>query len=180
MALIVEDGTGRADSESYATVAYADDYHTKRGNTAWTALTESVKEQLLRKATDFMIQEYRDKWQGRRVKIEQALDWPRVGVVLRDFGSSQGRTGYGSYYTVQVDYTIVPKEVAVACCELALRAVSGALLADLTQQVASEAVGPISVSYFQGARRTVQYLAVERNVAPLFMVGPNSARIVRC
>ena len=36
MALITEDGTGRDDAESYVTVAYADNYATAHGLSAWT------------------------------------------------------------------------------------------------------------------------------------------------
>jgi hypothetical protein len=36
MALEVEDGTGKADAEAYADVAYVDAFYTARGVTAWT------------------------------------------------------------------------------------------------------------------------------------------------
>lgn len=36
MSLIVEDGTGLPDAESYASVAFADAYFTARNNSAWT------------------------------------------------------------------------------------------------------------------------------------------------
>ena len=52
MSLVVEDGTGKADAESYISVADADTYHSNRGNTDWAALTTTEKEQLLRGATD--------------------------------------------------------------------------------------------------------------------------------
>lgn len=48
--------------ESPISVAAADAYHEARGNTAWEALDDEVKEQLLRKATDYMIATYGRSW----------------------------------------------------------------------------------------------------------------------
>jgi len=59
VALIVAPATG---AESYASVADADTYHANRGNAAWAALTTPVKEQSLRKATDYMTGEYGSRW----------------------------------------------------------------------------------------------------------------------
>ena len=69
MAIVVEDGTGKSTAESYISVADASTYHTARGNTAWAALTtDALREAALRKATDFMRQVYRSRWQGYKVK----------------------------------------------------------------------------------------------------------------
>jgi hypothetical protein len=126
-----------------------------------------------------MMQTYRGRWKGRRVTIAQALDWPRVGVVLDDYGVSAGRNGYGSYGLFQVLYTIVPPEVQKACAELALRASAAELSPDLTPLIASETVGPISVSYVPGAKRTTSYLVADKMLAPLLMSGGLSMRAVR-
>lgn len=81
MALIVEDGTGLAAAEAYASVAEADTYHTARGREAtWTDLDADVKERALRLATDYMQQAYRSLWAGTRKTTAQALDWPRWNV----------------------------------------------------------------------------------------------------
>lgn len=175
MALIVEDGTGRSDAESYASVAEADTYHTNRGNAAWTALNTTAKEQALRKATDYMVQTYRERWRGRRVKQTQTLDWPRVGVVL-----DEAQMPYpGVYGFFQVDYTIVPPEVKNACSELALRASTGTLLDDIAPEVAAETVGPISVTYQPGAKQTTTYPAVDRIVNPFLVVKSGGMRVQR-
>lgn len=81
MALIVEDGTGLVDAESYASEAAADLYFAARGNPlTWTTLTTAQKEQWLRQGTEFMDLEFGARWKGRRVTQLQALDWPRSGV----------------------------------------------------------------------------------------------------
>lgn len=54
MALIVEDGTGLADAESYLSVADADTYHADRNNEAWQDYSTAEKEAALRKATQYI------------------------------------------------------------------------------------------------------------------------------
>lgn len=171
MSLIVEDGTGKPDSESYCSVAFADTYWTNRADTVWTALTTAQKEAALRKATTFMIQLYRMRWKGRRVLITQALDWPRVGVVLEDFGGSQGRHGFGSYGLFQVSYTIVPNELQTSCAEMAYRSLTTDLAADLTQMVLSEKVGPIQVDYNKDSPQYTRYRAMDMLVKPYLVDG---------
>ena len=179
MSLIVEDGTGLATSESYMDVATATQYHADRGNAAWAALTTPQAEQALRKATDYMVQQYRQRWKGRRVLITQALDWPRVGVVLQDFGGSQGRNNFGSYGLFQVSFTIVPIPVARACAELALRASAGDLAPDLGRPTILEKVDVIEVQYAPGARQAVMYRAVDNLLLPYLIRGPNALQVSR-
>ena len=56
MTLIVEDGTGKSDAESFASVASADAQMTALGITIWTSLVTEEKEQALRRATQYMEQ----------------------------------------------------------------------------------------------------------------------------
>ena len=81
MALTAEDGSIVTGAESLCSVADADAYHSGRGNAAWAALaTTALKEEALRRATDFMRQRYRGRWQGRIVQKGQPQDWPRYDV----------------------------------------------------------------------------------------------------
>lgn len=80
--MTVEDGTGLVDSNSYVTVAFANDYLASMGVTAWSALTQDKKEVLLVKATDYVDNTYR--WRGRKSTQEQALQFPRTGCVDDD------------------------------------------------------------------------------------------------
>jgi hypothetical protein len=165
MTLIVEDGTGLANAESYISVTAADTYFTNRGDTVWAALDTPAKEAALRKATDYMLQSYRPRWAGMRVTATQALDWPRRYVPNRDVPNLYGP--YVTYY----DFATVPAEVAHACAELAVRASAAALVPDVGAQVKSETVGPISVLYADGARQTTAYKAVDALLAPFFKAG---------
>jgi hypothetical protein len=157
MSLICEDGSGKSDSESYISVADASNYHTVRGNTAWAALTtDALREAALRRATDYMRQAYRSRWQGYKVNEEQALDWPRYNVEVE---------GYA------VDSDIVPTEVKNACAELALRASAADLNPDLTQGVLSEQVGSIQVTYDKASPQFTRYRAIDALLSPYLKAG---------
>ena len=84
--LVVEDGTGKPDANSYASVAYADEYHEMRlHRTIWPETgtdPDQIKERALIWATR-IIDEKTD-WPGTRFSRHQALQWPRYGVVDRD------------------------------------------------------------------------------------------------
>jgi len=79
MALVVEDGTGKSNAESYLSVADCDTYHTNMGNTGWAG-DATVKEVALRKATKFLDNKFRLRWKGTRTNEDQALAWPRSNV----------------------------------------------------------------------------------------------------
>lgn len=158
MSLITEDGTGRSDSESYISVADADTYHSNIGNAGWASLTTTVKEQLLRKATNYMVQVYRLSWAGIRKNDTQSLDFPRYLVPKYDNGAMY------SYY----DENSVPKEVKDACCEFALKANSGSLAPDLDRLTKREKVGVLEVEYDNTKGLPyVQYRAMDNLLSPL-------------
>lgn len=154
--LVVEDGTGKVDSESYATIAFADDYHSKRGNDDWAAQILNKKEAALRKATDFMTERYRTRWLGFRVTMTQALDWPRYDVPIYD--TPGGARGFPAVYAMN----IVPGQVQRACCEFALRVAQGLDLSpDLAAAVKSKKVGPIEVVYERGTQGALTFRSIE-------------------
>lgn len=131
MALVTEDGTGRSDAESYASVADADAYHSAMGAASWAVASESAREVALRKATAYVEAAY--TWRGVRATVDQALSWPRGDVMVDGIG-------------VTVDE--VPVQLQRAVCELALKALTATLMPDVAPDVVtSEAVGPVSVSY---------------------------------
>lgn len=163
MALIVETGAVVAGAESYISVADATTYHANMGNTAWAALaSDTLREGYLRQATQYMIQAYRYRWAGYRFTAGQSLDWPRSYVPIPDAVS-----GYGPYVAM-VAPTIVPQEVKNACAELALRAISGPLLADLGQMKKRVKVGPIETEYSEFSPQVKRYPAVDGMVAIYF------------
>jgi hypothetical protein len=81
MALIVEDGTGLANAESYISEADADTYFTAYTGTTeattWAAATTAGKEAALRIATQYLDVTYGHRWRGVKGSSTQALSWPR-------------------------------------------------------------------------------------------------------
>jgi hypothetical protein len=174
MALVVEDGTGRADAESYISVASATSYHAARGNTAWALLaSDTIREQLLRKATEYMLQEYRALWASFRVTVTQALDWPRAWVPIPDAPS-----GYGSM-AAYVANNIVPVEVQRACAELALLASTTDLNPPLERTTSSEKVGPVEVTYDKTAPERKRYPQIDQMLQPYIIGGKASMGLIR-
>lgn len=144
MALVVEDGTGRSDAESYLSVAAANTFHTNHGNSAWSG-ADAAKEQALRRATRYVDGHYRARWKGFKRLRTQALEWPRYDVY--------DLSGY------DVDSDSVPAAVQHATAEAALREIAspGSLQPDLERggmvQSKSVQAGPVSSSttYAAGA-----------------------------
>lgn len=158
MPLTVEDGTGLATADSYASRADADAYHAARGNAAWAAASTDARDAALRKATQYLDTRYR--WVGNRSTLTQALEWPR-------------------YFVPKLGYPTGWPQVRVvhACIELALRALSVDLLADDEgRDVLSEQVGPISVTYGPTGGG-VRYPVADLLLSPLVLGGRSSVRL---
>lgn len=159
MALIVEDGTGKADANAYVSEADCTAYLAARGK-----LIAGDKEQAIIKATDFMMQKYRGRWQGIKKTQAQALDWPRYDVVVDG-------------YSVASD--IVPNEVKIACCELAFRAETEDLMPDLTQGVKREKIDVIEVEYDTNSSQSKRFNAVDSILSPYLTGASNMMRLQR-
>lgn len=174
MALVTEDGTGRADAESYISVADATAYHAARGNAAWAAVaSDEVREQLLRRATDFMEQNYRERWAGMRLSVVQALSWPRYEVPIKDAPGVYA--SMPSYYP----FDKVPAQVGQACAALALMAIAGELTTDPEVAVKRKKVGPIDVEYFEPATPVRTMRAIVEMLRPFFASNGMNINLVR-
>lgn len=77
MSLIIEDGTGLDNSESYVSVADATTYHTNFGNDDWANLDATTQEIYLRKATRDLDAIYGKSYLSTMLTTTQALLWPR-------------------------------------------------------------------------------------------------------
>lgn len=106
MAFTLEDGTGLEDSNALISVAFADDYHTLRGNAAWTGV-QAVKEAAIVRATDYLCNRF--NFLGDKYNEDQALEFPRV---------------YDS------DEAEMPVKMQQAVAEYALRALTARLAPD--------------------------------------------------
>ena len=157
MALVVEDGTGVVNANSYIDTTYFDSYWTDRGNSEAVAITD--KEPLLIQATDFIESIYYNKWLGYRLTDIQVLEFPRVidGV---DVG--------------------VPDRLKKAVWELALKANSGTLLEDINQQIIKEKVSVIETTYSEFSDQLTRYTAVY-NLISIYLenASQNSVKVTR-
>lgn len=160
MALVVEDGTGLANADSLASLAFALAYLASIGDDRWTApgVDDPKREVALRVATAEIRDRTAGRLQGVVVNLAQAQPFPRVGMV-----DAEGRL---------VASDSVPRLAAEACCDLAAAALSEDLAPDVASGdggLVSKSVqlGPIAVSKtFAGATDTSKhYTVAERKLA---------------
>lgn len=169
MALIVEDGTGKADAESYCSLAFADAYATAMGYSSWGALSSDDRESALRRSTGYMLAVYAGRWSGSRVFADQALDWPRIGVQQRDLLAA-------AYYASGS----VPKVVQQACVEYAYRATTADLSPDLARGVIREKVGELEVEYDAQSPQQKRFPGVDAMLSPFMTQFSGSIKVLRC
>lgn len=173
MSLVVEDGTGLANAESYASVVTYRAYLAARGIVDTD--TDTQIEQRLRAATDYMQGEYEGAWKGTRIGIVQALDWPRYNVVLNDLPG-----GYSNWPYIVPPNTL-PVPVANACVMLAYKAKTTDLAPDIEQNVKMEKVDVIEVEYMDGSTPITTYRAIDFLVLRYLIRGAgNTAQAIRC
>jgi len=148
MALTVEDGTGIALADTYVSLANFKTMCAALGYDL-TGKTDPELEVVCRKGFDYINTKWRYK--GFRLTSGQAGEFPRDG--LMDW----------SAFTV----TGVPARVVKANVELAFKGLTTSLFTDLDRggMVKSESVGPISVTYADGAPAGTAFMAAEALLA---------------
>ncbi|WP_148716486.1 DnaT-like ssDNA-binding protein [Chitinolyticbacter meiyuanensis] len=160
MALVIEDGTGRIDADSFVSVADADIYHSGRGNTAWASLTSDVKEQRLRNAASYL--SFSWSYGGSLYNLDQALAFPRL------------------INGVKYDVSGAPARVKQAQMELALQASLTGASAVGTAQVIRQKVDVIETEYAEGVVSTSErYPYVTNLLVPYLDGGPGQLKMVR-
>jgi hypothetical protein len=143
MALIVEDGSGKPDAESYVSVSDCASYAVARGLT-FPGTPEAEAEAALRRGTAWLDGAYRGSFPGRRKKGRaQALEWPRVDAWDNTCPPEP------------IADDEIPVEIVHASCEAGIRelAAPGSLTPDVTpgKIKKSAKVGDIAVEYAIGA-----------------------------
>lgn len=156
MALVIEDGTGKADSNSYVEVSEAQAYATARG------ITLPADESLLIKAMDYL-EAQRARYQGAKTNPGvQALQWPRTGVILD--------------CSYALPDNVIPVELKNAQMQLALEVFAGNTLLPSSdgRVVKREKVDVIEREFMTGSDLgtgglpSPSFPAVEALLAPLF------------
>lgn len=119
MTLTVEDGSGVAGAESYASIAEIDAYWANRPHDplaiTWAAADTDDKEGAAREASDFLDAEFGPFYKGHRAGYVQGLLFPRTKAMDEAGFPLPGR----------------PPELLSATCQLAARAISARLSEDL-------------------------------------------------
>lgn len=149
MALIVEDGTGKQDAESYLSVAEFRAYCTGR-NIDVSAVADSAIEGWAREAASYIDSEWLFK--GTIAFPVQAMEFPRSGLQW------SGRDVIG-----------IPKRLKDAQAGLILILRTGVSLRTVQARggaIISESVGPISVTYADGAPAGNVYDDAAKLLAP--------------
>jgi hypothetical protein len=175
MALIVEDGTGLPNAESYISIADAITYLTSRGDATFAAAILAAQEAALRNATDFMVAQYRFGWGGYRFNTVQNLDWPRIYVPITDAAAM----GFGQGYPLYYPFNAVPLPVAQVCADLALRALTAPLSPDVPRVKKSVQIGPLKVDYDSNYSVTPTFVAVLNKLAPYLTGQGMQTRLIR-
>ena len=177
--MIVEDGTGVAGANSYATVDEFKAFHTQRGNTTLAEADTDQIESALVKGADYLIQKFRMIWHGARALEDQVMDWPRRGVAVPDFFDPFYRdlsnVPLSFQDTLFIPENEIPWEVKVANFLIAAETFSGSLSTGVIQPslgrtTKREKLGVLEVEYFDQAqgssRQTTKYWDVEQTVEP--------------
>ena len=132
MALIIDNALSGASSNSYVTLAEADEYFESRLYVeTWTSSTDDIKSRALVQATRRLETE---KYYGTKSTTTQKLSFPRIGLEYLDGVSLDG---------------IIPNQVKESQLELALHMLS----VDMSQggvntdTIAEASVGSIKVKY---------------------------------
>jgi hypothetical protein len=172
MALIVEDGSGLANANSYVTAADADTYFASIGELGWAGDT-SFKEQNLINATAAVDATYGPRYISfLRDEVTQSLLWPREQVWDR--------------HSRRIDDGALPTSLINATCEMALLSQNGVNLypeGRKSNNVTAEAVavGEISQSFTYQKSPTEQatyegFRKVEQLLWPI--LNPTTQRMV--
>lgn len=133
--LIIEDGTGVTNANTYSNDAEYTAYATSRGLTIGSDATIREKELIL--AMDFL-ESMRSKFQGIKSAQGNSLQWPRNSVFIDGFS---------------IDNDFIPVELKNSQIEAAAYASANDLISNkASQNVSSESVDGLSRSYFSGGK----------------------------
>ena len=169
MALVVEDGTGKSNANSYLSVADADTYQSNRSNATWAALSTADKEVALIKATDWIEASFKVRWLGYRINNSMSLSWPRYDVVDYD--------GY------VIAATAVPAQIQDVTAIMGYEASQAALFTNVAADARnlthlSQSAGPVSqTKSYQGSSMTAKRFTQAEKIVAQFLL--SAGRVYR-
>jgi hypothetical protein len=180
--LVVEDGTGKTDANTY--VSRADATSHLEGHlyaTGWTGATDANKDAALAMATRII--DAGMNFNGAKTEQAQALQWPRYQCINSDAGDLQGLSVEngtlqlsGYYY----DANEIPKCLKDATCEMALFLLRSDRTADHDGVgLRSARIGPLEVAFSKGDTRTILPEVVQMFLSKLGYVVGRGAGMVK-
>ena len=157
--LIVEDGTGLPNANSYCDLDFALEYCTMKGYASWLSLSETEQKVYIIRGTEF-VDNFFD-WRGRKGKGSQALSFPRFDLYDNDNYLING----------------IPDRLKKACIEAAfLNSTSGAdtlfTTKDENGAIKRQKVDSLEVEYFSNQQaginaNDVNYTSIYDNLNKL-------------
>lgn len=142
MALIIEDGTGVDDADSYITLTEARSYALARG--AELSADDAVITVQITEVMDYL-EAQRFRYQGVKTLPANALQWPRLGVLID---------------CVAIDDDVIPQELKDVEAQLIIDVSSGITLspnvAPTSGDIKKEVVGPLTTEFFEGGSSRTQ------------------------
>ncbi len=180
--LIQEDGTGKPDANTYASVADGDAYHEAHlYATAWTGAILASKEKALAMATRLIDEEF--QFNGFKTIATQALQWPRLRCPDIDQAANTVLLGGLIYSCPSLASDKVPTRVVQATCELAREL----LITDRTTVPAGEGIATqrnadlSEISYDKSDRRPILPLTVQALLCKYGsrVTKPNTVKLTR-
>ena len=104
-----------SDANCYVTLAESELYFADRmHSTAWTSLTDAVKNQLL--ITSSQMLDWHIKWKGTKATTAQSMQWPREDAIRPD--------------GTEIDDDVLPSEIKTAVYEQAFVNISADRMSD--------------------------------------------------
>jgi len=164
MALVIEDGTGMADAESYATIAAINAYAVANGasfpitgaDAPATTAAVAAAEAAARRGTRAIDGLYGRRFVGSRTNGRaQAQCWPRTGATDND--------------GEDIADDEIPSEIISAVCEAAIRELAepGSLAPDLERggAIKSLKAGSVAIEYKDGAPAETTFTTINNLLA---------------
>lgn len=161
MAIVVEDGTGLAGANSYASEAMLDNYCDSRSIT----LASGDAEAALVRASASLDALYGSRYPGARANgRSQGMLWPRTGAT-----DAEGE---------EISEDEIPAEVIAATCELAIRELTeaGSTMPDIEAGGLAKRIkaGSVEIEKFGNAGMTATFTKVDGIMASLLGSSGNS------
>ena len=164
--LIVEDGSGLSNANTYVSLDEANTYHEAHLHASvWHDMTLEERKASLIQSTRVMDEQV--EWSGWKATSGQALRYPRGGVNDRDVGDP----AFYAFYGYSLPSNVVPVWLKNATIELARWLKAEDRMADPeTAGYASLSVGKLSMTLDPGDRKSILPRVVRDMVSPYGLV----------